>query len=329
MNTEFDMPKVELHLHLEGAAPPVLIRQIARKKNLDISGIFDSHGNYFFHDFENFLSVYETATSVLTSPMDFYHLTRAVLEQRAKDGVIYIETFLSPDFCGKAEVGAWREYLAAIQEAASEAEKSLGITMRGIVTCIRHFGSEKAKKAALCAAETAGNFIRGFGMGGAETIGKQSDYLYSFDMAREAGLSLTTHAGEWGGAESVRQAIFDLNVERIGHGVQVIYDPTLIEELISRNVTLEVCPGSNIALKIFPNMSAHPIALLKEMGVKVTISTDDPPFFQTDLRKEYVELSKAFGWNEEQFEELNRTAIMAAFCDEITKVSLLNRLEAT
>ena len=166
-------------------------------------------------------------------------------------------------------------------------------------------------------------------MAGAEKIGRQSDYLYSFDMAREAGLSLTTHAGEWGGAESVRQAIFDLDVERIGHGVQVINNANLVRELISRNITLEVCPVSNIALGIFPDMPNHPIARLKDMGVKVCVSTDDPPFFNTNLCREYFELSKAFGWSRKDFQELNITALTAAFCDDTTKANLLKRLETT
>jgi hypothetical protein len=143
MQSEFTMPKVELHLHLEGAAPPALIQQMAHEKMVDIKGIFDQNGHYVFRDFTHFLAVYEAATSVLTQPLDFYRLTRAVLEQSAAHGVIYTEAFLSPDFCGQAELGPWREYLSAIQEAAADAEKSFGIVMKGIVTCIRHFGAEK------------------------------------------------------------------------------------------------------------------------------------------------------------------------------------------
>lgn len=328
MQSEFTMPKVELHLHLEGAAPPALIQQMAHEKKVDIKGIFDQNGHYVFRDFTHFLAVYEAATSVLTQPLDFYRLTRAVLEQSAAHGVIYTEAFLSPDFCGQAELGPWREYLFAIQEAAADAEKSFGIVMKGIVTCIRHFGPQKAKKASLCAAETAGDFICGFGMGGAETFGVQSDYLYSFDMAREAGLRITTHAGEWGGPESVRQAVFDLNAERLGHGVQVAEDPHLVDELIARDITLEVCPGSNVALKIYPDIRSHPIAKLRDRGVKVTVSTDDPPFFHTDMTKEYAALSHAFGWGKEDFSSLNKTAIKAAFCDTATKDTIIKRLDA-
>ena len=169
------LPKIELHLHLEGAAPPAFIRGLAREKNLDLAGIFDEGGGYKFTDFWNFLKVYEAATETLQSPEDYYRLTLAVLEESAASGVIYSETFLSPDFCGGRDMGAWREYLHAIREAATKAEATMGITLRGIITCIRHFGPEKARQTARCAAETAGDFIVGFGIAGDEKIGAPKD----------------------------------------------------------------------------------------------------------------------------------------------------------
>ena len=122
--TVADMPKIELHLHHEGAAPPAFIRGLAAEKKIDISGIFDAQGGYKYKDFWDFLKVYEAATSVLQTPEDFARLTTAVLEESAASGVIYSETFLSPDFCGGRDVGAWKEYLAAIREAADAAEKA-------------------------------------------------------------------------------------------------------------------------------------------------------------------------------------------------------------
>ena len=115
------LPKIELHLHLEGAAPPAFIRGLAKRKHIDIAGIFDESGNYKFTDFWQFLKVYEAATSVLTTPEDYHRLTLAVLEESAASGVVYSETFISPDFCGGRELGAWREYLHAIREAADQA----------------------------------------------------------------------------------------------------------------------------------------------------------------------------------------------------------------
>jgi len=288
------LPKVELHLHLEGAAPPAFIRGLAQEKHLDISGIFDDRGNYRYKDFWDFLKVYEAATSTLQSPEDYARLTLAVLEESAASGVVYSETFLSPDFCGGRDVGAWKEYLHAMREAAAQAERQMGITLRGVITCIRHFGPEKARETARCAAETAGDWIVGFGIAGDEKIGAPKDFRWSFDCAREAGLRLTAHAGEWGGPESVRDAVRDLEVERIGHGVRAIEDLGLVDELAEKGIVLEVCPGSNVTLGIYKGFRDHPISELDRRGVKVTISTDDPPFFHTTMAREYDELHKAY-----------------------------------
>ncbi|MFC2969020.1 adenosine deaminase [Acidimangrovimonas pyrenivorans] len=321
------LPKIELHLHLEGAAPPAFIRGLAKEKHVDISGIFDERGDYSYTDFWDFLRVYEAATSVLQTPEDYARLTAAVLAESAANDVIYCETFLSPDFCGGRDLGAWREYLHAIREAADRAEAQDGITLRGIVTPIRHFGPDKAREVALCAAETAGDWIVGFGIGGDEKAGKPKDFAWSFDMAREAGLRLTAHAGEWGGPESVRDALRDLRVERIGHGVRAIEDLALVDELAEAGVVLEVCPGSNIALGLYPDWRRHPIGQFHDRGVKVTVSTDDPPFFHTTMRNEYDRLSKAFDWDDGVFRAINATAAGAAFCDEATRARLQKRLE--
>ncbi len=320
------MPKIELHLHLEGAAPPGFIRGLAAEKSVDLSGIFDASGAYAYRDFPEFLEVYEAACTVLQAPQDFYRLTRAVLAESAAEGVIYSEAFLSPDFCGGRDLTAWREYLAAIAEAAQDAEAADGIMLRGIVTCIRHFGPDAARETALCAAETAGQFLTGFGMGGDETRGRQGDFAWAFDCAREAGLRLTTHAGEWGGPSSVREAVEALGVERIGHGVRAVEDPGLVEMLVERGIVLEVCPGSNIALGLYPKLSAHPIDRLREAGVKVTVSTDDPPFFHTTMSREYTALAEAFAWDEGDFADLAQTALDAAFCDPETREKLEKRL---
>ena len=321
-------PKVELHLHLEGAAPPAFIRGLAKQKNMDLSGIFDERGNYAFTDFWHFLKVYEAATETLKTPMDYHRLTLAVLEESAASGVVYSETFLSPDFCGGRDVGAWREYLHAIREASDMAERDMGITLRGIITCIRHFGPDKARETARCAAETAGDWIVGFGIAGDEKIGKPADFLYSFDMAREAGLRLTAHAGEWGGPDSVRDAVRDLRVERIGHGVRAIEDLALVDELAETGIVLECCPGSNVALGVYPDFRAHPIAELRRRGVKCTISTDDPPFFHTTMAREYEMLYQAFDWDEAEFASIARTSLDAAFCDGDTKARIARLLEA-
>ncbi|WBU59410.1 adenosine deaminase [Paracoccus albus] len=321
-----DIKKIELHLHLEGAAPPSFIRSLAAEKQADLPAIFDERGDYKYIDFDDFLRVYEAATSVITTPQDYARLLREVLQNCAEQGAIYVELFVSPEFCGGGDLAAWRDYLAAMEETAA-AMAAQGVDSRAIVTPIRHFGPERARRSAICAAETGSadgtGWVTALGMGGAEAVGRAQDYAWSFDCAREAGLGLTCHAGEWGGPQSIRDAL-SLGVSRIGHGVRATEDPQLVRDLAEQGIVLEVCPGSNIALGIYPDWSAHPIARLADAGVKVTVSTDDPPFFHTTLSHEYDRLADAFGWGDAEFEAMNRNAAEAAFCDVKTRDRLLS-----
>ena len=321
------MPKVELHLHHEAAAPPAFIRALAKEKHIDISRIFDEAGNYVYDDFDHFLKVYDAACLPLQTPEDFRRLTLAALEETARHGVIYAETFVSPDFCGGGDLPAWREFLAAMHEAATEAERQFGIVHRTIVTCLRHLGPDQAKTTARCAVETMGDYMVGFGMAGAEMMGRPGDFAWSFDMAREAGLNLTCHAGEWGGPDMVADTLRDLRPARIGHGINAVRDPALVRRLAETGVVLEVCPGSNVVLGAVAGWAQHPIARLRDAGVKVTVSTDDPPFFGTTMTKEFDALARTFGWDEADFDALNQTAIAAAFCDETTRAAVKTRLE--
>jgi adenosine deaminase len=321
------LPKAELHLHLEGAAPPSFIRGLAREKSVDIAGVFGEDGGYATGDFARFLKVYEAATSVLTSPEDYRRLTLAVLEEAREAGVVYLETFASPDFCGRSDVAAWRDYVAAMEEAAAEGEARMGIILRAIVTSVRHFGPDKAKRSAICAAETAGAFIVGYGLAGAEDVGAPRDFAWGFDAAREAGLRLTAHAGEWGGPEVVRDTLDALRVERIGHGISAARDPALMERLAEDGITLEVCPGSNVYLGAAPSWERHPIEVLRGRGVRVTVSTDDPPFFRTDLGREWENLERVFRWTPDDLRDLNGVAMDAAFCDADTNARARKLLE--
>lgn len=315
------MNKIELHLHLEGAAPPGFIRGLAAEKGADLSGVFDDRGNYAYDGFDGFLRCYEAATGVLQSPQDYARLLAEVLERSAGQGIVYTELFVSPEFCGGADLSAWRDYLAAMTEVA-DAARAQGIDSRAILTVIRHFGPDRAKRTAICAAETAGGWVAGFGMGGAEAVGRATDYAWSFACVREAGLGLTCHAGEWRGPDSIRDALA-LGCTRIGHGVRAVEDAALVRDLAEGGTTLEVCPGSNIALGVYPAWSAHPVARLVDAGVRVTVSTDDPPFFHTTLPNEYDRLADAFGWGDTDFAQFNRWAAEAAFCDGATRDRLL------
>ncbi|HRO15687.1 MAG TPA: adenosine deaminase [Paracoccus sp. (in: a-proteobacteria)] len=324
------LPKIELHLHLEGAAPPAFIRGLAAEGRVSPPDIFAPDGSYRWRGFRDFLRVYEAATALIRSPEDYARLLRAVLENCAGQGAVYAELFVSPEFCGGADLSAWRDHLAAMTEVATDMAAQ-GIDSRAIVTPIRHFGPNRARRTAICAAETAGEggrgWVAGFGLAGDESVGRPQDFAWSFDCAREAGLGLTCHAGEWAGPQSVRDALA-LGVTRIGHGVRAIEDAALVRDLAGRTITLEVCPGSNIALGLYPDWPSHPIARLADAGCRVTVSTDDPPFFATTLTREYDRLADAFGWTDAEFAQMNRWALDAAFCDEATRTRLLDRLGA-
>ncbi|MGE4610409.1 MAG: adenosine deaminase [Paracoccaceae bacterium] len=321
------VPKTELHLHIEGAAPPDFIRMLAAEKNIDLSGIFKDDGSYIWADFAEFLQTYESACSVLQTPDDFRRLTEAVLDVSAANGVIYTEMFLSPDFCGGGDLGAWKEYLAAMTLGAENGKTKHGIETRFIATCIRHFGPDNAEKTAEIVAKTAGGLLTGFGKGGEERHLSAGHFARAFKIAGDAGLGLTSHAGEILGSDSVRETLDAFDVTRIGHGVRAIEDPSLVERLAAEGIVLEVCPGSNIALDVFPEWEDHPIARLRDADVKVTVSTDDPPYFYTDMTREYRKLHETFGWSLEDFQDMNKTAMLAAFCDDDTRQRMLAKFE--
>ncbi len=322
-----DLPKVELHLHLEGAAPPGFVRGLAAEKGIDLTGVFDEAGRYAFDDFAGFLRCYEAACAPLRAPEDHARLIGAVAGELAENGVVYAELFVAPQLSCDADVVAWREYSEAMREAAVRAEVAGGPALRAIPTCVRHLGPEAARRAALCAADSADEaWTTGFGMGGDERSGRQQDFVWAFDCAREAGLGLTTHAGEWRGPSEVRDAL-ELGVSRIGHGIRAAEDPALMEALAERGIVLEICPRSNVVLGAVPSLRRHPIEALRAAGVPVTVSTDDPPFFGATMTREWEGLEAAFGWTPADLTELNRTAIGAAFCDEATRARIAKTIE--
>ena len=320
------MPKVELHLHLEGAAPPAFIRELAVEQSADLSGIFDADGTYKWSDFAEFLTVYEAACSVLKGPDEYNRLTQRVLAEQAAHNVIYTEIFLAPDLCGGGDLEAWRDHLAAIIEGADTARNDHGIEARFISTCVRHFGPDAAMNVARITTETAGPMLTGFGMGGEERHLMPADFALAFKHCEEAGLGLTCHAGEIQGAEMVTATLDAINVSRLGHGVRAIEDAAVVDRLVAEDIVLEVNPGSNVSLSVVPGWADHPIERLRAAGVKVTVSTDDPPYFDTDMTHEYAMLAQYHGWNADILRGQNQVAMEAAFCDTATKQSILARL---
>ncbi|MET0221712.1 MAG: adenosine deaminase [Tardiphaga sp.] len=318
------LKKVELHCHLEGAAPPSLTSAQARKYNIDI-GAYLSDGAYVWHDFASFLKCYDKISEVYKTSEDYALLTDTYLAELAGVGTIYSELIVSPDHGKRIGLGA-DAYIEGVCEGIRRAKAASGIEARLIVTGERHFGPESVIGAAKYAAKARNPLITGFNLAGEERMGRVADYARAFDIARDAGLGLTIHAGEVCGAFSVTDALDAVRPARIGHGVRAIEDADLVRRLADLGTVLEVCPGSNIALEVFPDFRSHPLRALKQAGVRVTISSDDPPFFHTSLKREYELASEAFGFSDGEIDQMTRTGIEAAFVDEATRQALFARL---
>ncbi len=324
-----ESPKIELHLHLEGAAPPALTRRIAAEKARSTAGLFDETGRYAWRGFSEFLHAYDAVAAFYDTPEDQARLTEAALLEAAAHGVIYAEIFLSPDHVSpgdKADPYAWEEHLAAVTEGAAMAEAAAGIIARFIPLCVRGLGPDRARRAVEVVASVGGDNVVGWGMAGDERMHRTADFASAYRLAAEAGLRLTAHAGEFGGPGNVRAVLDDLKVERVGHGVRAIEDPDLVRRLAAEEVTLEVNPGSNVALGVYPNWRAHPLRRLYEAGVNVAISTDDPPFFGTDMTREFEMAERELGFAASDLERVTEMSLAAAFCDDATRMELRRRL---
>lgn len=316
--------KAEIHCHLEGAVPPALALAQARKYGVGTDA-FLRDGAYVWRDFTSFLSAYDAVAGLFRTEDDYALLTETYLGELAAAGAIYSELFVSPDHAETVGLGA-DAYIAGISRGIEAASARTGIVCRMVVVGLRHRGPERVEWAARYAAASDNPLVTGFNMAGDERMGAVPDYARAFDIARAAGLGITIHAGELCGAVSVRDALDVVRPARIGHGVRAVEDPALVERLAEERVVLEVCPGSNVALGVFQSFEAHPLRRLHAAGVRVTINSDDPPFFNTSLQREYDLASSMMGFAERELTGMTRTAIEAAFVDEETRSRLLAQL---
>ena len=318
------LPKAELHCHIEGAASPDLVRRIAARNGVALPGIFDAAGDYRWHDFSTFLDAYMAACAAFRSPEDFSQLAEAYFRSLAEEGAIYGEIFISPDVAAGTGL-SYADYVAGLADGIAKAEAATGIVGRMIAVGIRHLGADAVRKAAEAVLAAPHRYVTGFGLAGDERIGHPRDFAPAFAMVREAGLGTTAHAGEFGGPESVVGALDHLGVRRIGHGVRSIEDAGLVRRLAEERIVLELCPGSNVALSLYPDLAGHPVRRLIHAGVRVTLNSDDPPFFRTSLGREYDAVARVHGLTEEALRAITRTAIEAAFVDEPMRAALLER----
>lgn len=317
--------KAELHCHIEGAAAPELVIRQAQKYNKDVSP-FIRDGSFVWNDFTSFLAAYDFAADLFRTEEDYAKLSEHYLTSLARDGAIYSEVFTSPDHAKKAGLSPMA-YTNALGEGMARAKAKTGIEGRMIVTGVRHVGVESIEAAARFAAKCNHPLVTGFGVAGDERMGEFEDYVRAFEIAREAGLGITIHAGELMGWESVAAALDHIRPSRIGHGVRAIENPDLVKRIADEGVVLEICPGSNIALKVFDSFGDHPFPKLRDAGCKVTLNSDDPPYFWTTLKREYDIAAEHFGMDDKALSATTKTAIEAAFVDKKTKAALLARLD--
>lgn len=318
--------KAELHCHIEGAASPELVTRQARKYGKDVSP-FIRDGSFVWHDFTSFLAAYDFASDLFRSEEDYARLSEDYLSSLARDGAIYSEFFISPDHAVKAGLSP-KAYTDALGEGISRANAKTGIEARMIVIGVRHVGEEAVEQAARFAVKCGNPLVTGFGLAGDERIGDFEDFVRAFEIAREAGLGVTVHAGELTGWQTVEAALDHIRPTRIGHGVRAIENPDIVKRIADDGVVLECCPGSNVALSVFPSFGEHPFTALKEAGCKVTLNYDDPPYFWTSLKREYDIAAEHFGMDEKELLDVTRTAIEAAFVDRKTKQALLAKVNA-
>jgi len=320
------VPKAELHAHLEGTASPALIRRLAVRNGIALADdLMTGDGRFAWRDFLHFLKVYDAASAAIRTARDYRDVTFEYLLACAREGAVYVEVMSSPDHAAMAGLD-YLGHVEGIAQGIEDARAATGIEARCIVTCVRHFGAERAVEVAKLAARHPHPLVTGFGMGGDEAGFPPELFDRAYRIAsEEAGLACNVHAGEWGGPESIRRAL-DLPVTRLGHGVRAVEDPDLVMLLAERGIVLEVCPTSNIATGVYPDYGSHPLRRLATAGVRVTVNSDDPPYFGTTIGREYRIAAERFGFDRQSLLALTRTALEAAFVDETTKTRLLARL---
>jgi adenosine deaminase len=317
--------KAELHCHIEGAASTALVAAQARQYNVPIDGLIDGEA-FVWHDFTSFLGAYDKAASLFRTEEDYALLSQTYFESIASDGAIYGEMFISTNHAQSTGLDP-KAYIEGLAEGMRRAKANTGIETRMIATGLRHLGPEGVDEAARFIIANPHPLVTGWGMAGEERVHHPKDFARAFNMARDAGLGITVHAGELCGWQSVADALDHLRPSRIGHGVRAIENPDLVQRLAQEGIVLECCPGSNISLKVFPSFVEHSFMKLRAAGVKVTLNSDDPPHFASSLRREYEIGEEEFGLSSSELTAITRTAIQAAFVDEDTRAMLLARLD--
>jgi len=305
------LPKAELHLHLEGALEPELMFALARRNGIELpwSDVDVLRQAYSFNNLQEFLDLYYQGANVLRTEQDFYDLTWAYLKKCQAQGVVHIEPFYDPQTHTERGI-PFEAAINGISGAMRDGREQLGITGGLILSFLRHLSEDDAFRTLEQAMPFRDQFFA-VGLDSAEQGHPPSKFERVFAKARSEGFLAVAHAGEEGPPEYIWQALDLLKVNRIDHGVRAAEDPKLLDRLADEQMPLTVCPLSNIKLRVFPDMTHHNILDLLEQGLKVTVNSDDPSYFDGYVLENFVALRDGLGMTEEQARRLAQNSMDA------------------
>ncbi len=322
------LPKAELHLHLEGTVSAETLVQLSARHGEPL-GLQEARGLYEYTDFSGFLLAFKAITEQLRTADDYELVTLKMLEKLAAQGVVHAEVYVSVGVVYYWRRTEFEPLFAGMERGRVEAERRWGITCYWIFDAVRHFGPEEAGRVFGKAAEMRREFpsIIGIGIGGDERRTGSEPFRDLYAEARANGLRLTAHAGETVGADGIWGAI-NIGAERIGHALSAIEDPELMAVLVERQIPLEVCITSNLRTACCPSLAEHPVRSLFDAGAMITLNSDDPALFGSDLEGEYRLAARSFEFSREQLRELAANSIEASFLPGERKVRWLREMEA-
>jgi aminodeoxyfutalosine deaminase len=324
------LPKAELHLHLEGTVTPETLVELSRRAGRTPLDLEQAQSIYRYTDLTGFLMAFKAVTERLRTAEDYELIAWRMLERLARQGVVHAEVYVAVGviyYWGCSEVEPLFE---GLERARIRAEQEFGITAYWIFDAVRQFGTEQAARVFLRAAEMRQTYpsIIGIGIGGDERHTGADSFRSLYAGAREAGLRLTAHAGESVGPEGIWGAL-NIGAERIGHGLTAIHDTELMGILAERQVPIEVCISSNVRTGCCTQLSDHPVRRYFDSGLMITLNSDDPAMFGSDLEGEYRIAQDEFGFTSEHLRELAANSIEASFMPPDRKVELLHQIEQT
>jgi len=322
------LPKVELHLHLEGTLEPELAFELAARNGVGLpyANVEAMRAAYDFTDLQSFLDLYYAACAVLVTREDFRELTLAYLRRAAEDNVRHVEPFFDPQTHTERGV-AFDTVIEGILDGLAEGERELGITSGLILSFLRDLSAESAH-ATLDSAKPWLAELVGVGLDSAEIGNPPEKFADVYERAGRLGLKRVAHAGEEGGADLVTRTLDVLHVERIDHGVRSAHDPSLVARLVAERVPLTVCPLSNTRLRVFPTMKESPLKTLLDAGVLVTVNSDDPAYFGGHIGENFRAAAAGLALTREDLVTLTENAIEASFADDERKGELRRELDA-